>query len=390
MGNRGNSEIVALARGAMQGDENAFEELCMRKSKELIFNAMAILGDYHEAEDAAQETILTVYANIGNLRDPESVEPWMLRILRNKCYRILEKSANRKKEADVNDEAIAIADDDREFIPEKYVEDEELGAQLYEIILGLPQKKREAIILYYYDEMSYSEIADIQETSAKTVSSNISRARMMIKEQLEKFDSRNVAMLGTGAGSSVLGRVLQMQADKQVSDQAVAAFQQSWQEAVKGVNSSVDSKSQHSGKSLSAKSVLIGTLGTVVCVAAIVSGVFFFGEKGGQTQSGAADVKGEVLFTSVDCECGHLNPNSASLRGVDAGGNVPEWRISEEATGEILVKGEGANISSELQNFEESAPDGTYLLTYKVSGDDNDLIEVKRPFEIGAPFAGVE
>jgi RNA polymerase sigma-70 factor (ECF subfamily) len=179
------AESIALVNKARKGDRNAFETLCNLKSRSMVFIAHSILGDYHEAEDAAQETILAMFKNIRSLRDPEAFEAWMIRILRNNCAKCLKNRSRFREAADIDDERTDIEDNDGEFSPEKYAEDKELGRSLYDAIQTLPQKRRNAIIMYYYDHLSYKEIASITGTSAKTVSTNILRARNTIRAILK-------------------------------------------------------------------------------------------------------------------------------------------------------------------------------------------------------------
>jgi RNA polymerase sigma-70 factor (ECF subfamily) len=375
-----NPEIVELARRAISGDKDAFEELCMRKSKDLIFNAMGILGDYHEAEDAAQETIISMYTNIGKLRDPETVEVWMLRIVKNRCYRILEKGKNRRTYSDVDDEAIEIADDDREFLPEEYAEDAELGEQLYEIILGLPQKKREAILMFYYDDMSYKEIAEIQGTSIKTVSTNISRARIMIQEKLNEQSDISSLMLGAGTGTPVLSRVLKQQVDIKVPDKTVAAFQHSWKEAIAPMKYTAGTAKFFPGTAMSVKTVVTGIIATVIVITGVVAGAFFLGY---EVPKSIPDVKGEIVFVSEGSAFSQLNPDSATLTGVDlAGAMTPDWRITDKATGAVLAEGRGQTVSAGLKQMKETAPAGNYQLIYSVTDQDGYIIEVERGFLI--------
>jgi RNA polymerase sigma-70 factor (ECF subfamily) len=375
-------EIVALARKAIKGDRDAFEELCMRKSKDLIYNAMGILGDYHEAEDAAQDAIISMYMNIGKLRVPETIEVWMLRIVRNRCYRILEKGADRRTESDIDDETIAIVDDDREFVPEQYAEDAEMSTQLYEIVLGLPQKKREAILLYYYDDMSYKEIASVQGTSINTVSTNISRARAMIQKRLEEKGNINDIKLGAGVAMPVLSRVLKQEVDKQVPDRAVTAFQLKWKESLAPIKYPAGEVKFFLGSAVTFKSAMIAVISVAVVVTSIITGVFVLGS---ETPKDAPDVRGEVIFTNESSDFAQLNPESATLVGIDLDeAKMPGWRIASEATGEVYKEGEGDTLSAELKQMRTSAKPGEYVLIFSVINRDGYRIEVERAFEIGA------
>ncbi|MDR0875253.1 MAG: hypothetical protein LBN12_03460, partial [Clostridiales Family XIII bacterium] len=95
-------EIINLARDAARGRKGAFDELCRRKQRDIAFAAYTMLGNYHDAEDAAQETILTMYRYIGKLKAPEAIDVWIEKIVRNRCSEILKKRTGRKDEVDVD------------------------------------------------------------------------------------------------------------------------------------------------------------------------------------------------------------------------------------------------------------------------------------------------
>jgi RNA polymerase sigma-70 factor (ECF subfamily) len=231
-----NSVTVKLVQKAVKGDRTAFEELCEVKSRKMLFIAYSALGDYHEAEDVAQEAILAMFMNIKKLRNPEAFDAWMSRIIRRQCSARLKKRQGAGDVIDIDESEIDIEDNDKEFLPEAYVEDEELRKRIYEVIAGLPSKKREAIVMYYYEDLSYKEIASITGASIKTVASNITRARVMIKNMLRQHeyapdrpDGEQASKQAGALGSAlVISRVFEEQAAQIFPDQMVAAFRTNW------------------------------------------------------------------------------------------------------------------------------------------------------------------
>jgi RNA polymerase sigma-70 factor (ECF subfamily) len=380
-------EIVELARKAMDGNRRAFDELCEKKSKELLFTALGVLGDMPDAEDAVQETILKMCRSFAKLRSAEAIDVWMYRVLMSRCMVILDKRKKRITELDIDDEAISIEDDDAEFIPEKYAEDKELGKQLYEIILALPLAKREAILMYYYDGLSHKEIADIKGVTEKSISSTIAKARKIIKDGLEKTTNANAAF-GMGISTSVLSRVLDQQAKAQISPQMLAAFNAKCSAAAKGVNFSATKTT------LSAKIVAGVATVALICGAgyfaashynlpevATVTVITDSGADAGKL-TGAMD---SIEFINGDCKCGHQNPESADIKGDAAvlAKMLITWDI-KSSSGDVISSGAGRDVTSELGKLKEENRNGQYRLSFYLEDDDHNVITMERDFEIGA------
>jgi RNA polymerase sigma-70 factor (ECF subfamily) len=224
-----NAEVIELARKAATGSRKSFDELCAKKMQDIYFWALTALGNVQDAEDVVQEVTLYMFKNIKKLRSPEAIDVWIARIVKGKCADILRQRYRSVNEQDIDDNVVQIADDDEDFLPEEYAENEELKDKIYEIILELPQKRREAIIMYYYDDMSYKEIADITGTSTSTVATNLMKARTMIRAKLEMEEMAGLYSV------SELGQILNEASAKRVTDDMVAAAHKKYLASVKDV-----------------------------------------------------------------------------------------------------------------------------------------------------------
>jgi hypothetical protein len=87
-------------------------------------------------------------------------------------------------------------------IPHAHAEDADDRETLLRIVSGLPEKRRDAILMFYYDEMSYAEIAEAMDVSVSTVSTNILRAKKTIKKAYERYtekrEERDVGKMRVG------------------------------------------------------------------------------------------------------------------------------------------------------------------------------------------------
>lgn len=135
----------------------------------------AYLGDRQLAEDAAQETFLAVYENYGTFSGKSSELTWITRIAINKC-----KNIRRKRY--FNFETLHEG-----LLPPIHTPEETSYPSLLDEIAKLPPKEREAILLYYYQELNIREIAACCKAKETTVCQRLKRGRDKLKIALERM-----------------------------------------------------------------------------------------------------------------------------------------------------------------------------------------------------------
>src|SRR5215469_12687649 len=96
-----------LVHAARRGDKRAFVEIVARHQAMVCGVALAILGDFAASEDAGQESFLTAWRKIHELREPEHLRAWLAQIARNAALGQL----RRKRGHDSLDEALLVAED---------------------------------------------------------------------------------------------------------------------------------------------------------------------------------------------------------------------------------------------------------------------------------------
>jgi RNA polymerase sigma-70 factor (ECF subfamily) len=178
--------VETIVKQAIKGDNVAFTKLIEEKLKTIIYTSYDILGNYHDAEDVAQDVILKMHKYIHGLKDPSAINAWIKRMVINQCFTFKNKSFQRNEIAGTDEMFVDIKDEDREFLPQEYAENEDQRTRLKEIIQSLSEERRLIITMYYYDDMSLKDIAYALDKSIGHVTSAISRARDTIKKELEK------------------------------------------------------------------------------------------------------------------------------------------------------------------------------------------------------------
>lgn len=137
--------------------------------------AMSILKNDADAEDAIQNALLSAYEHLEDLRLFDKIKPWILTILTRECYRI---AGSRTYPEDI--ETLSLTD---ESAP-----DPDTKASVWEAVSRLEPGYREAVILFYYENLSTKEIAGILNLSEDNVRKRLSRARATLRTLLDKED----------------------------------------------------------------------------------------------------------------------------------------------------------------------------------------------------------
>jgi RNA polymerase sigma-70 factor (ECF subfamily) len=385
-------ELVAIAEKAIGGDREAFGQLVEIKSRDILFTALSFMKNQADAEDASQEAILQMYRSISHLRNAGAVESWIYRIVRNKCIELLKSRNKRAGDVDIDDETVAgeIEDNDAEFVPERYAEDSELRRLLYEIVMSLPQKRREAVILFYYDGLSLNEIAAVTGSKAGTVSSTIAKARKMIKDKIEEKEASGMAVY-SGLSYGVLGKALRIESESMIPDTALTDFSAKWQTAAKGYTYGAAKGSGSFAKIAAiAAAVIIAVSGGVVAIVGTYGGGYGGGNKHAVAAPAAvSDITaaslGNIIFTGADAYDGYYNPGSADIESPEEKTNDMSvtWSISAAGTDKAIYSGEGRRVTEPFAALKEAKAYGRYELRYSFEDSGGAIIYKSREFEIG-------
>ena len=153
-------------------DKAEYAKLVRLNSSRIFAVCFAILGNAHDAEDVAQQTLLKGFTDIDELREPGQFGPWAAIIARNLCIDLIRR---RKRSRD------ALNQPPNGQEPEYTKDYPELEAALRR----LPEEHRLALMLYYFDGRSAKNIAQTLETSEAAVHTRLSRARKQLRRLLE-------------------------------------------------------------------------------------------------------------------------------------------------------------------------------------------------------------
>lgn len=185
-------KLTALVRGVQNGDEAAFTELYQSFYNDIYYFARKTVGDADTACDITQETFVEVFRTIRDLREPAAFVTWMHRIAYHQCTRHFKKKKEILVEEDEDGNTLfdTLADESEDASPSDVYEKEELCRVVQSMVQELSEEQRAAVVLYYYDELPVSRIAEIQGVSEGTVKSRLNYARRAMKKSVEGYEEK--------------------------------------------------------------------------------------------------------------------------------------------------------------------------------------------------------
>lgn len=171
---------AAAERTARTEKQTAFAEIVQR-FQDLAFGcAYAVLGDFHLAEDAAQEAFLSAWRNLDQLRKPEAFPGWFKRIVLTQCNRM-----TRGKRLDLVSLDAILETPAPDCDPFLAYEQLERQIRVYAAIRALPEHERMVTALFYISDYSQNELAAFLEVPVTTVKKRLFDARKKLREGME-------------------------------------------------------------------------------------------------------------------------------------------------------------------------------------------------------------
>jgi len=167
-------ELVERSRS---GDTAAYSTLVHRYQRPVCAATTAVLGDFHTAQDAAQDAFLVAYERLGALRNPSAFGAWLLRIARREAIGYVRK---RQRE-----EALKKATPPD---PRRNGKLDETSEALLAAVARLPEHEFQVVALHYLDGHSVQEVADHTERPVGTVTKQLQRARTRLRRILKRID----------------------------------------------------------------------------------------------------------------------------------------------------------------------------------------------------------
>lgn len=162
-----------LVNQAQAGSRSAFDELFQRH-KTFIYNVCyRMLGSAEDAVDATQNAFIQAYRSLSHFRGDASFRSWACRIAINTCNDLLRREQRRS--------LLAVKiEPSRDRAPR--------NDRVWEAVLELPPQLRSILVLFYFQELSCEETADVLGISSAAVRVRLHRAREAFKKKYEEVE----------------------------------------------------------------------------------------------------------------------------------------------------------------------------------------------------------
>ena len=188
---------VELARELLAGNLAAFDRFVESFRSRLFQYSLLVCGQREDAEEVAQDTLLKVFENFDQLREPERVRAWVFRIARNACLMKRRKSVFAPVHELSLDELMPApgqGDGGRKLeiadwssLPDTQVLRAEMKEVLEDAIRALPEIYKTVLLLRDVEELTTEEAAGILEVSHDVVKTRLHRARLAVRQKLDAY-----------------------------------------------------------------------------------------------------------------------------------------------------------------------------------------------------------
>ena len=159
---------------------SAFQEIITRHQQRALSIAYKLLGNWHSAEDIAQDAFIKIYSAASSYKPQAKFTTWLYRIVVNLCYDHMRKRNNSTVNLDALGE---IAIHGNQTHP---IEKEEITASVQQAIAELNERQRTVLILHRYEQLTHAQISEVTGWTTSAVESLLVRAYKKLRKSLKK------------------------------------------------------------------------------------------------------------------------------------------------------------------------------------------------------------
>ncbi len=172
--------------GTLAGNRDAFGQIVSRYESLVCSLTYCATGNLGQSEDLAQETFITAWKHLGQLRERDKLRSWLCGIARNRINNFLRREGREPlHKAGLLDEVSE--SNSPEPLPDEYTISNEEQAILWRSLERIPEIYREPLVLFYREHQSIEAVAQDLELSEDAVKQRLSRGRKMLQEQVLAF-----------------------------------------------------------------------------------------------------------------------------------------------------------------------------------------------------------
>src|SRR4051812_38761552 len=186
-----------LVEQVLGGRRQAFDELIRRYQRQAVAVSYRLLGSSHDALEVTQDAFLKAFSSLATLQKPEAFGGWLMRIVSNLSLNYRRSRKTRASQLPLDD-LLGPADSAQVDTtgggsdwmaqsgdPVRKLESEEMGRRLQQALQQLPEKQRQAIVMFTIEEMPQKQVAEALNCSVEAVKWHVFQGRKKLKELLK-------------------------------------------------------------------------------------------------------------------------------------------------------------------------------------------------------------
>lgn len=150
--------------------------LILESERQMYLTAKTILHNDQDCGDAIQEAIVRSFQKIDTLRQDKYAKTWLMRILINECYSLLRRESRYISMEKMKELSLGQEEEKKDY------------SDLYLAVKSLKEELRIPVVLYYGEDFSIREIAQILEITEGAVQKRLFRARMQLRDRLTQME----------------------------------------------------------------------------------------------------------------------------------------------------------------------------------------------------------
>jgi RNA polymerase sigma-70 factor (ECF subfamily) len=174
----------AIPLRARSGDARAFAELVEHFHVRCMRYARYMLGEEEDAEEAVQDTFIRVYDHLGQFRPDARFEPWLFRILANRCRTVRARRRRRESLVVTGEFSAVVTAAAPPVVNDDWKEEVEAALE------SLPTEQREAFLLRHVEDLSYEDMSVITGVRLSALRMRVKRACDALRSRLQEEQLR--------------------------------------------------------------------------------------------------------------------------------------------------------------------------------------------------------
>ncbi len=178
-----NEDKIVSMLGNPQTQRAAFSIVVRTYSESLYWKIRHIVLTHEDADDVLQNTFMKAWGSLSAFEGKSKLSTWLYRIAVNESLDMIRKQKNGPQVSADDNPSVAAR-----LMADEYFDGDETAAQLQEAIATLPDVQRTVFTLRYYDEMKYSEMSKVLDTSEGALKASYHHAVKKIEEYFHRHD----------------------------------------------------------------------------------------------------------------------------------------------------------------------------------------------------------